>query len=513
MSETLAAEPADAAGWAALGDRLRLAGDLAGADRAYARQLRAGVTDPQLVEAADALHDNRLADAQRLLNAVLQRRPSDAAAVRMLAEVAARIGRLPDAERLLVRCLQLSPRFPGARYALALVLHRQNRPLETLREAEALLAEAPGHPIYRHLKAAALVRVGEYAKAAETYAAVLADHPDQPLSWMSYGHVLKILGRQADAVAAYRRSVDLRPGLGEAWWSLANLKTVRFDEADVAVMEAELARDDLDEDDRFHLCFALGKAHEDAGRYGPAFARYEEGNALRRRRLGYQASETTQHMRRCKALMSAGFFAARAGQGDPAPDPIFIVGLPRAGSTLIEQILSSHSQVEGTQELADLPAIAQRLGGRARRASEGAYPDVLAALSPVELAALGQEYLGRAKVHRKLGRPFFIDKNPTNWAHVGLIQLALPNARIIDARRHPLGCGFSAFKQHFAEGQEFSYALEDIGRYYADYVELMAHFDAVLPGRIHRVIYEEMVADPETQVRALLDHCGLPFEE
>ena len=230
------------------------------------------------------------------------------------------------------------------------------------------------------------------------------------------------------------------------------------------------------------------------------------------RRAPYDADETTTQMRRTRAILGRSFLAARAGKGSPRPDPIFILGLPRSGSTLVEQILASHSQVEGTHELPHIPALAGRLAGPARRESEGAYPDILAALSPAELAALGEEYLALAQVHRKLGRPFFIDKLPNNFPHAGFIHLILPNAKIIDARRHPLGCCFSGFKQHFAIGQAFTYDLTDLGRYYRDYVELMAHFDAVMPGRVHRVIYEAMVADPEGETRRLLDYCGLPFE-
>ena len=370
------------------------------------------------------------------------------------------------------------------------------------------MKDDPGHPGYRNLKAAALGRIGEYDQAIDLYGGVLKEHPGQPKVWMSYGHALKTVGRQAEAVAAYRRSLDLAPALGEAWWSLANLKTVRFTDADVAAMRAGLARGDISGEDRFHLDFALGKALEDEGDYEASFRHYAAGNALRRESLGYDAEETTDHLRRSKALLTPGFFAARAGQGDPSTAPIFIVGLPRSGSTLIEQILSSHSQVEGTQELPDIIALSRRLGGKAR----DAYPEALAGLGPADLSALGAEYLSRAQIHRKLGRPFFIDKMPNNFQHLGLIQLILPNAKVIDARRHPLGCGFSGFKQHFARGQGFTYSQEDIGRYYADYVALMAHFDAVLPGPVHRVIYEQLVADPEGQVRALLDHCGLPFE-
>ncbi|MDB5467736.1 MAG: repeat domain protein [Phenylobacterium sp.] len=505
-------EPAHAQAWRALGDQLTQAGDATGADDAYARHIRASVSDPELVEAATALCDNDLPAAERRLRDFLKRHPTDVAAIRMLAEAGARLGRYDDAEALLVRCLELAPSFTAARHNYASVLYRQNKAAAAIAEVDGLLAGDPRNPGYRNLRAAALGKIGEYEQSIDTYRSVLEEFPAQPKVWMSLGHGLKTVGRQAEAVAAYRRSLELMPGLGEAWWSLANLKTVRFTSEDVAAMEAQVARADIAPEDRFHLQFALGKALEDAGDEAGSFARYAAGNALRRQTLAYDADETTDHLRRSRALFSAGFFAERAGQGDPAADPIFIVGLPRAGSTLIEQILSSHSQVEGTQELPDIIAIARRIGRESRKAGKGAYPEALAGLPADALAALGAEYLARAQVHRKLGRPFFIDKMPNNFAHIGLIQLILPTAKIIDARRHPLGCCFSGFKQHFAQGQAFTYDLEDIGRYYADYVALMDHFDAVLPGRVHRLHYERMVADPEAEVRRLLDHCGLPFE-
>lgn len=506
------ADPSFAAAWLALADARRLAGDLRGADEAYDRHIQASVTDPELVAAAGALAEGRLDIAERGLRPVLKRRPTDVAAIRMLAEVAARLGRYQDAETLLSRALELAPGFTAARHNLAAVLHRHNKPLEALAEVDRLLAGDPSSASYQLLKAAILGRIGEYEAAARLYEGALADYPDQPKIWMSYGHALKTLGRQADAVAAYRRCVALEPAFGEAWWSLANLKTVRFEDADLDAMRRELARGEVGDDDRLHLHFALGKALEDQGGDAEAFDHYARGNAIRRAQLRYEPDETTRHVRRSKALFTPEFFAARAGAGCDAPDPIFIVGLPRAGSTLIEQILSSHSQVEGTQELPDIISLARRLG-RSAGSAASAYPESLGGLSPEELKALGEEYLERAQVHRKLGRRFFIDKMPNNFAHLGLIHLILPNAKIIDARRHPLGCCFSAFKQHFAQGQAFTYGLEDVGRYYADYVELMAHFDAVLPGRAHRVIYERMVADPEAEVRALLAHCGLPFED
>ena len=496
-----------------LGEALRRQGETEAAEAAYLRSVKASVGDPALVAAATALTENRLSAAEQTLRAVLRERPTDVAAIRMLAETGMRLGRYEDAEKLLSRCIELAPGFSAARHNYATVLYRHNKPVEAIAQLDRLLSEDAENPAYLNLKAAALGRIGEYEGAIEHYARVLRRHSTHPKTWMSYGHALKTVGRQADAIDAYRRALALAPNLGEAWWSLANLKTVRFSDEDIAAMTAQLGRSELEREDRFHLHFALGKALEDAGEWADSFDHYAKGNALRREDLGYEAEETSIHVRRSRALFTPGFFAERAGQGCPAPDPIFVVGLPRSGSTLVEQILASHSQVEGTQELPDIIAMARQLGGRARKSSGGVYPDMLAGLGADELRALGEEYLMRAQPHRKLGRPFFIDKMPNNWAHVGLICLILPNAKIVDARRHPLGCGFSGFKQHFARGQGFTYDLTDIGRYYADYVALMAHFDEVLPGRVHRVIYEEMVADPEGQTRALLAHCGLPFEE
>ena len=510
--EILAVVPASAEAWGLLAEALSRQGDADGAGRAYAGQIAASVHEPQLQEAAAALADNRLAAAERLLKPFLKRHPDTVAALRMLAEVAGRLGRYDDAEVLLARCLELAPNFAPARHNHALVLYRQNRPAEAIAEADRLLADEPGHPAYRSLKAAALAQIGEYDAAIAGYQAVLAEHPLQPKGWMSLGHALKTVGRTNESIAAYRSSLEQQPGLGESWWSLANLKTFRFSDADVAAMQAQLARADLAEDDRLHLHFALGKALEDQARDADAFEHYCQGNALRRRGLAYDAEETSAQLARSKALFTADFFAARAGWGSDAPDPIFVVGLPRSGSTLVEQILSSHGEVEGTMELPDIASIARRLGGERRPGDTPAYPGLLADLGAEQLKALGEEYLERTRIQRKTGRPLFIDKMPNNFAHAGLIHLILPRAKIVDVRRHPLACGFSGFKQHFARGQGFTYDLEDLGRYYADYVALMAHVDAVLPGRIHRVIYEQLVQDPEPEVRRLLAYCGLEFD-
>jgi predicted Zn-dependent protease len=497
--------------WRALGDHLVLAGDDGGADEAYARHIQASVRSPQLIEAAAALCENKLAIAERLLRDFLKQHPTDVAAIRMLAETGIRLGRLEDAEKLLARCLELAPGFVEARHNYAVVLHRQNKPSQALTEIETLLKRDPRNPGYRGLKAAVLGRIGEYGQAIACYESLLKEHPAQPKAWMSYGHALKTVGRTDAAIAAYRKSIALLASLGEAYWSLANLKTFRFSADDLQSMQAQLRRADLGEEDRVHLHFALGKALEDAQNYADSFAQYERGNALRRQAMRYDADEITGLVARSKALFDKQFFAARAGYGSPAPDPIFIVGLTRAGSTLLEQILASHSAVEGTMELPDIISLAKRFGRRKER-DDPAYPASLQALSADECRELGEEYLSRTGIQRKLARPFFVDKMPNNWTNVGFIHLILPHAKIIDARRHPLACCFSNYKQLFARGQGFSYGLDDCARYYRDYVALMTHFDSVLPGRIHRVFYEQLIEDPEREIRRLLDHCGLPFE-
>lgn len=509
---TVALDPRAGEAWRGLAEGLDLLGDTAGAEAALAQQLRASTRDPALIEAAAALIDNRLGEAEQRLRDHLADHPADVAALRMLAETGARLGRYEDAERLLVGCLEIAPGFAAARHNLATMLYRQNKSAEALVQIQRLTDRDPRHPGYANLRAAILSRLGEYDTAIGIYERMLAEFPGQPKGWMSYGHALKTVGRQTDCIAAYRKCLELAPGLGEAWWSLANLKTVKFDAADRAAMAAGLEQPDLSDDDRLHLHYALGKALEDARSYTESFRHYAAGAAIRRQQVDYDPEENHADVARARAVFTPAFLAATAGQGCPAPDPIFVVGLPRSGSTLIEQILASHSQVEGTMELPDLIVMARRLGGKANRREDSTYPEMLADLSPDALRELGEEYLDRTRVQRKTDRPFFIDKMPNNFAHTGLIHLILPNAKIIDARRHPLGCCFSGFKQHFARGQAFSYDLADIGRYYADYVALMDHFDTVLPGRVHRVIYEAMIADPEGQIRALLDHCGLPFE-
>ncbi|MFL6731213.1 MAG: tetratricopeptide repeat-containing sulfotransferase family protein [Sphingomicrobium sp.] len=449
-----------------------------------------------------ALNENRLDVAERILKPHLKEDPFDAAAIRMLAELAGRIGRWRDAENLLRRAVELAPGWAAAKANLALVLGRMGRPAEAMELLDEVFADEPEELGHWNLKAATLGRLGDFEQAIGLYESVLERSPTQARVWLSYGHMLKTIGRQADGVAAYRQSIALKPALGEAWWSLANLKTVKFTKADLGAMQEALHARDLADEDRFHLDFALGKALHDLGRADEAFAHYAAANALRLKLQPYRPHEISRTVERCIDAFTAEAFAARKG-GSEAPDPIFIVGMPRAGSTLVEQILSSHSAVEGTSELPDIPALCRRVGP---------YPRAILDLSETERREIGEEYLKRSGVQRRTERPFFIDKLPNNWLFVPFIHLILPNAKIIDARRHPLGCCFSNFRQHFAHGQAFTYDLEHVGRYYADYVRLMTHVDAVLPGRVHRIIYERMVDDTEAEVRSLLDYCGLDFE-
>ncbi len=476
----------------------------------------ATIHDEAMVDAALALAEDRLPDAEAALRQRLREDATDVAAIRMLAEVAGRLGRYDDAEKLLSRALQLAPGFGAARANLATVYYKQNRFAEAAATLEAVLGDDPDNPAHANLRAAALGRIGGYDEALALYEELTRRFPDHAKLWMSHGHMLKTVGRQDDSIAAYRRALTADPGLGEIWWSLANLKTIRFDAGDRAAMEAALVAAEPDSDtradDRLHLHFALGKAYDDAAEHEAAFRHYAAGNAIRSRQLGYRSTETSAMVDAIIAACTPEFFASRAGAGDPAPDPIFILGMPRAGSTLIEQILSCHSAIEGTMELPDIPALALGLGreasGDGRR-----WIEALAETPPARLAELGASFLQRTAVQRKTAKPFYIDKLPNNWLYTAFIRLILPNAKIIDARRHPLDCCFSNFRQHYARGQAFSYGLADVGGYYRDYVRLMAHIDAVQPGRVHRVIHEALLDDPEAEVRTMLAFLGQPFEE
>ncbi|QKG72816.1 tetratricopeptide repeat-containing sulfotransferase family protein [Erythrobacter mangrovi] len=511
LHAALTRDPGNAPAHRLMGRALRKLGDVEAAEAAELAAIRATTQDPQMIGIAVALADGKLGEAETMLRQRLSQQPTDVAAIRLMAELAARIGRLGDSEKLLRRALELAPGFTAARANLANVLYKQSRYEEAAKVLDEVLERDPASPGNRNLMAATLGRIGDYDEALKLYGELTETFPDHAKLQMSYGHMLKTVGRQEEGVAAYRRALAVQSDLGEVWWSLANLKTVSFSDEDVAAMEAALAGEPAHED-ALHLHFALGKAYADRRQAEPSFKHYERGNALRSEELGYDPQAITDQVDRMIAVLTPEFIAANKGVGDPTPDPVFILGLPRAGSTLLEQILASHSQVEGTMELPDIPAMAMReakkSGGELRD-----WPDAVAEMPSERFAELGAEFLERTRVQRKTGKPFYIDKLPNNWSYAGFIHLILPNAKIVDARRHPLDCCFSNFRQHFAKGQGFSYSLDHIGRYYADYIRAMDHYDAVLPARIHKVIHEQLLDDPEAEVRALLAYLGLPFED
>ncbi len=516
LQSLTAQQPTVAKGWFLLASELRKAGRKEDAWRADLFGVQASSNDVELVKAAMAMNERRLDDSALILEARLQRLPDDPTATRLLGEVNWRRGDMTEALALVERAVGLAPGFDMARDFLIRLLLQTNRLPEALAHAEVLATSPVSNPGNDLIMASVLVRLGDQARAKAIYERLLAQRADQPQLWQNLGHVLKTAGAQTEAVDAYRQATTYRPTMGEAWWSLANLKTVKLGLNDIAVMEQALKtlepNKEKNKEDIFHLHFSLGRALEDAKDYAGAFRRYDQGNQLRRTMVQHDADEFSAEVAAAADTFTADFITEQASGGCLAPDAIFIVGLPRSGSTLVEQILSSHSQVEGTMELPEMMVIASRLQSRVDQGEFADFRTMVASLTAADRRRLGEEYIEKTRVHRQTDRPLFIDKTPNNWQHIGLIRLILPNAKIIDARRHPMSCCFSGWKQHFARGQAFTYDLAEIGRYYCDYVGLMAAYDAAAPGAVHRVIYERIVADTRGEVERLLGYLGLPFE-
>jgi tetratricopeptide (TPR) repeat protein len=506
-------EPKHPHGWRALGDALVLIGDASGAANAYAQQFASSVMDLKMLEQVAALDFAQMEAAEDLVREYLNIYPTDVMALQILGKMHLRSDQFESAENVFRRALEIAPSFLGARSDLVSAIHQQLRFEEENEELDILLESDPENPEYRFSKALALSASGKVDEAVRYAENMVKAEPDRGRFWLAYAHTLRGAGRQPDCIAAFRNALKIEPGLGEAWWGLSNLKTMCFEPSDVQALRSELAREDLADGDREFLHFALGKALEDLQEYENSFEQYREGNALIRAKNPYDADSIGENVAREKRRFTREFFAAQAGHGCLSAEPIFILGLPRSGSTLIEQILASHSSVEGGGELPVLTAIVRRLEAKDEDRSGPADNEAFALFQGEDIKGLGEEYLEHCRRYRKLSRPKFTDKMPSNFHHIGLIRTILPNARIIDARRHPLACCFSNFKQIFPSRHGPSYDLADIGRYFRDYVELMAHFDCVLPGRIHRVLYEDLVRDPEREIRRLLDYCGLQFEE
>jgi tetratricopeptide (TPR) repeat protein len=503
--------PALPASWQALKTLYRMTNDASNAEVATAHVATLANLPPEIIAATGLFSDGELLPAENIVRAYLLKHGNHVEAMRLLARIGLERDVLDDAELLLEAVLSLAPDYRAARHDYANVLLRRHKHARAIEELETLLRLDPQNRAFRITYATAMVGLGEHERALQLYRELLIDTPRAAEIHLSIAHSLKTLGRSAQAIEAYRAAAEVRPQYGDAWWSLANLKTYRFTDDEVGRMRAQEAAVTTSLVDRYHLGFALGKALEDRGEFAESFTFYERGNALKKSESRYRPEPVERNTRLQKAVCTAEFFAARQGVGAQDPAPIFIVGLPRSGSTLLEQVLASHSRVEGTMELADIPRIVQELQGPGADSESLRYPGVLAELKPKDFRELGERYLSDTRIYRS-GKPFFIDKMPNNFRHIGLIHLILPHAKIIDARRNPMACCFSNFKQLFASGQEFTYSLEDIGRYYRTYLELMAHWDAVLPGKVLRVEYEAVVEDLEGNVRRILDYCGLNFE-
>ena len=468
--------------------------------------------DPALVQAIRYLETDQLNEAEGVIRGYLRQKPGDALALAMMGDLADRLGIFVEAERFLRQATRLAPGFDDAHLKLAHVLKAQGRSDDAIAELDLFLARNQENLPALKAKERILADVGDYLGAIECHKILLRLEPDKPGPLMRHGQALRTIGKADEAAAAFQKAIEIDPQSAEIWWSLSNMKSYRFSQAEIDRMEALLpaARSD---GDRTYFHFSLGKAYEDRKEYAPSFDHYSAANASRLKMVPHSQEDIERRVDDNIAFFNKEFLASRAGSGAAAPDPIFIVGMPRAGSTLLEQILSSHAQVEGTAELPEMPALVRRLISDRWQDVNARYPNVIADLNGDELRNVGNRYLADTKRHRKSDRPYFIDKLPMNWLQSGLIHLILPNATIIDARREAMACCFANFKQHFARGQTFAYSLSDVGHYYRQYVRMMEHYDEVLPGRVIRLQHESLLDDPEAAIRNLLERMGLPFDE
>jgi predicted Zn-dependent protease len=499
------------ASWSALEKLFRMTGRPEDAKNAADQVSHLAALPAEVMTAFSMYADGEINEAEQLVRGYLLTHGNHVEGMRLLAKIGMDLDVTDDAEILLEQVLVLEPNHRVARYEYAQVLLTRHKHVQAREQMEMLLELEPNNRAFRTTYATVCTGLADYDRALPLYREVLAEAPNDPELHLSIAHVQKTLGRTPEAIESYRAAAAARPRYGEAYWSLANLKTYRFTDAEIVQMRADEAPSDVALADRYHLCFALGKALEDRAEYAESFAYYERGNALKKTECRYRPEAQERNARLQASVCTREFFAAREGWGCPDPSPIFIVGLPRSGSTLIEQILASHSRVEGTMELADIPRLVQELQGREKIESIPRYPGILGEITADEFKRIGEGYLKSTRVYRA-GKPFFIDKMPNNFRHLGFIHLILPNAKIIDARREALACCFSNFKQLFAFGQQFTYSIEDITRYYRMYVRLMAHWDQTLPGKILRIQHEDLVDDLESNVRRILDFCGLEFE-
>ena len=503
--------PALHASWSNLADLFGKFGDANRQQHALSQVSALKQLAPELLAATNLFYEGKLARAEDLCRHYLRKNPKNTQGMRLLADIGERLGAMDEAEFLLESAVEFEPNNLALKLAYVEILRKRQKFDAALDAAKDVYERDPNNPMFQAQFAIQKMQAGDYQGSIDLYDEVIKALPDDPAAWASKGHAQKTYGLQDDAIRSYQQSYKVRADYGEGYFSLSNLKTYKFSDEEIENMRHQLSRDELLYKDRILLCFALGKACEDKELFEESFRRYAEGNELGRVRMRYNADKMTEELQTQIETCTADLFKVKAGLGHKASDPIFILGLPRAGSTLLEQIIASHSQVDGTHELSNILSLAHKLRGKGRATGQSKYPAVMHDLTAEQLSGFGEKFIEDTKIHRQ-DAPYFIDKMPNNFRHIGLIHLILPNAKIIDARRHPMACCFSGFKQHFAEGQEFTYGLKEVGQYYRDYVNLMDHWDEVLPGKILRVQYEDVVADTETQVRRILDYLGLPFE-
>ncbi len=497
--------------WFTLGKALALLRRGPEADAAFEKCFALSPERRVMALAAEHQKEGRLEEAERLYRQVLRESPRNVDAMRLLALIAQNTDHVDDAENLLEQAIAIAPDFMLAILDLGRLRKEQDRYAEALECFDRAIALEPSQPQAHYLRAATLARASFTHEAIDSYRQCLKLRPGHIGALLGLGHVLKAVGDYEGAVASYNDCIREVPDSGETYWSLANLKTYRFDDATVAEMERRSAAQGENAQSEVNFLFALGKAHEDRGGFEPAWGFYRRGNEKQRSEVHYDPVQTEVMNDRLIGVYTAEFLASHRAAGDPDTSPIFILGLPRSGSTLLEQILASHSQVEGTSELPYIGRVATGLNRN--RAAGVNYPEAMRELSPQNLRALGEEYLAHARMHRRTGAARFVDKMPNNFPNVGLIALILPNAKIIDARRHPLDACLSCYRQLFAKGQNFTYDLTEIGEYYLQYQRMMDHWARVLPDRVLTMQYEEVVTDFEPQVRRLLEFCGLPWED
>jgi len=490
--------------------------DLIAADPDFGRAREAllalwPIRNPRLRSAANDLKNGRTQEAESAVRKYLERHPGDPDALNLMADVALRSGRNREAELHLAQCVSRASDHEVYRYNYAILLLKIGKSAGALAETEILLGTAPRNILYLNLKAVLLEKSGNYADALHCFRQLTQDYPDCAGFWLGLASTLRSVGGYRDeCAAAFQKAAALCPWNGKIWWNLASLKTFRFSAQEIQLMESQLANPTISALDRANLHYAFGKAYDDMENYEKSFQNYAKGNAIRRVGMDYDADETTTMVSRNRTAFTPEFFRSRAAAGCLSREPLFVLGLQRAGSTLVEQILGSHSAIEGAGEL---PFVLQLFANDVTPKTGTDYPNGMESLRPDELRALGEKYLAMSRGRTTLKRTFFVDKCPFNVWHIGLIHLMLPNAKIIDVRRHPLACCYANFTMSFVHSPPVSYRLSDIGQLYADYVRLAAHFDHVLPGKIYRVFYERLVTDLEADVRRLLEFLGLPFEQ